>query len=135
MFTLEKIREAHSRVKSGADFPAYIQDIKKLGVLSYEHFVSDGHILYHGHSGFILAAPAKWNSVPIAPAAQKENLHQEIKIHQQGKTDYPTFCRQAAEDGVEKWVVDMQKMMCTYYGLSGEEMFAEPIPEARAYSN
>lgn len=32
MFTVEQIKTAHSKVKSGADFPAYIQDIKKLGV-------------------------------------------------------------------------------------------------------
>ncbi len=29
MFTVEQIKTAHSKVKSGADFPAYIQDIKK----------------------------------------------------------------------------------------------------------
>ncbi len=119
MFTLEKIREAHSRVRTGADFPAYIQDMKKLGVQSYEHFVADGHIIYHGYSGFILTAPSKRNSVPIAPIGQKETLQREIRIHQQGKTDYPTFCSHAAEAGVEKWIVDMQKMVCTYYDLSG----------------
>lgn len=135
MFTLEKIREAHSQVKSGADFPAYIQAIKKLGVLSYEHFVADGHITYHSNPGFVLAAPPKWIPVPIASVGQKEKLREKIIIHQQGKTDYPTFCRQAAEAGVEKWVVDMQKMMCTYYDLSGREMVAEPIPEAKAYSH
>lgn len=32
MFTIQQIKDAHSKVKSGADFPAYIQDIKKLGV-------------------------------------------------------------------------------------------------------
>lgn len=31
MFTIEQIKTAHSQVKSGADFPAYIQEIKKLG--------------------------------------------------------------------------------------------------------
>lgn len=134
MFTLEKIKEAHSQVKSGADFPAYIQDIKRLGVLSYEHFVADGHITYHGNPGFVLAAPPKWIPVPIASDGQKEKLREEIKIHQQGKSDYLTFCKKAAGLGVEKWVVDMQKMMCTYYDLSGGEMFGEPIPEAMAYS-
>ena len=28
MFTVEQITQAHSHVKSGADFPKYIQDIK-----------------------------------------------------------------------------------------------------------
>ena len=38
MFTVNQIKEAHSKVKSGADFPAYIQDIKKLGVYSRYEF-------------------------------------------------------------------------------------------------
>ena len=41
MFTLEQIKSAHSKVKSGADFPNYVQDIIKLGVIFYETHVSD----------------------------------------------------------------------------------------------
>lgn len=29
MFTITQIENAHSKVKSGADFPKYIQDLKK----------------------------------------------------------------------------------------------------------
>ena len=71
MFTLEQIKAAHSKVKTGADFPAYIQDMKKLGLASYEHYVSDGHIDYNGSSDFILSAPPKWNAVAIGPKGQK----------------------------------------------------------------
>ena len=47
MFTAEQIKAAHSKVKSGADFPSYIQEIKALGVTHYEAYVTDGHIDYH----------------------------------------------------------------------------------------
>ncbi len=43
MFTLEQIKSAHSKVKSGADFPNYIQDLINLGIKSYHTYVSDGH--------------------------------------------------------------------------------------------
>ena len=36
MFTLKQIKAAHSKVKSGADFPKYIADIKKLAVNAFE---------------------------------------------------------------------------------------------------
>ena len=39
MFTVEQIKEAHSKVKSGADFPQYIQEIKILGVTAFETWV------------------------------------------------------------------------------------------------
>ena len=59
MFTVEQIKAAHSKVKSGADFPAYIQDIKKLGVTYYETFVTDGHTDYYGANKYKTTAPAK----------------------------------------------------------------------------
>ncbi len=136
-FTLEQIREAHASVKTGADFPAYIQEMKKLGVQSYEHFVSDGHIIYLGIEDFILSAPPKWDGIAIASKAQKDKLQQEIKIHQEGLTGlFPRSAGIPAEAGVEKWLVDMQNMMCIYYDPIGNEMIAEPIPRcARAYSH
>jgi Protein of unknown function (DUF1398) len=35
MFKVEQIKAAHGKVKSGADFPSYIREIKVLGVTSY----------------------------------------------------------------------------------------------------
>lgn len=45
MFTFEQIKVAQSKVKSGADFPAYIHELKLIGLLSYTQFVSDGHTI------------------------------------------------------------------------------------------
>lgn len=128
-FTIEQIKAAHSKVKSGADFPAYVQEMRGLGISSYEHYVSDGHIRYYGKDGFRLSADAKWAPVQIAPTGSEAALKQALAIHQQGKTDYPTFCRQAAEAGVELWTVDMQEMACTYYDKAGNKMLVERIPE------
>ncbi len=38
MFQLTDIKDAHSKVKSGADFPNYVQDLIKLGVKKYETY-------------------------------------------------------------------------------------------------
>ncbi|TKK64136.1 DUF1398 domain-containing protein [Ilyomonas limi] len=128
MFTIEQIKAAHSKVKSGADFPSYVQEMKSLGVLFYEHFVSDGHIQYQGLNNFTLLADAKWASVEVAEIGYHESLRNSLLIHQQGQTDYLTFCKQAAEAGVQKWTVDMQNMTCTYYDKSDNKMLVEEIP-------
>lgn len=128
MFTIDQIREAHSKVKSGADFPRYVQEMKKLGVTSYEHFAGDGHIQYFGARGATLLADAKWAPREIAAQGDAEKLQHALTIHQQGQTDYPTFCKQAAEAGVEKWIVNMVRMACVYYDQEGFEMVAEVIP-------
>jgi len=128
MFTINQIKEAHSKVKSGSDFPKYVQEMKALGVTSYEHFVSDGHIQYYGSNHFTISGEAKWTPREIAADGDSERLKTSLAIHQQGQTDYPTFCRQAAEAGVEKWIVDMIKMKCIYYDEAGNEMVVEAIP-------
>ena len=128
MFTLDQIKAAHSQVKSGADFPKYIQDIGKLGVLEYVHFVADGHTTYYGTDGFELSGPSKWEPHEIALTGNSEKLKTDLKIHQQGTTSYPIFCEQAAAAGVEKWVVDIKQMNCVYYDRTGNALLTENIP-------
>jgi len=129
MFTVEQIKAAHSKTKSGADFPGYIRDIMKLGVAGYETFVTDGHSVYFGHGGYTKQSEAKYPALTVAAASNREEFVKELKAHQQGKTDYMTFCRGAAANGVEKWLVDMETMTCTYLDKAGNKMLVEHIPE------
>lgn len=127
MFTIEQIKSAHGKVKSGADFPAYIADLKVLGVLRYETFVTDGHTDYYGAVGQA-SSPANYDIKEIADTAKPEQFKTDLKNHQQGGSDYPTFCNQAAGNGIEKWAVDLAAMTCTYYDKSGNEVLREIIP-------
>ena len=130
MFTIEQITQAHSKVKSGADFPKYVQDLIEFGVLSYDLFVSDGHAKYFGKENRVLESAAKYSPLEIANDSDGEKFRNYLKIHQQGQTDYPTFCGQSAKTGVEKWTVDTVKMTCTYYDKAGNELLVETIPAA-----
>jgi uncharacterized protein YbcV (DUF1398 family) len=128
MFTIDQIREAHSKVKSGADFPAYVQELRKLGVISYDNHVTDGHTDYYGADNFQARGTAKYPAMKISDNSSKEKLTHALGIHQQGGTDYPTFCRQAAEAGVEKWAVHITNLTCTYYDKDETAMLVETIP-------
>lgn len=99
-----------------------------MGITVYEHFVADGHIQYHGANNFKIAAYAKWPAVEIAATGSTEKLKQALAIHQQGQTDYPTFCKQSAEAGVDKWIVDVIKMICTYFDNAENKLLVEAIP-------
>lgn len=127
MFQLKEIKVAHSKVKSGSDFPDYIQDLIKLGVKKYDTFAIDGHTLYFGENNFEIQSEAKYSNLNVADTSNTEKFKQYLKIHQQGQTDYPTFCNHSAEAGVEKWTVDMNKMTCTYYDKTGFAMLEEKI--------
>lgn len=129
MFTVDQIKTAHSKVKSGADFPAYIQEIKALGVTHYEAYVSDGHTDYHGANGHTATVPAKYDAMEIVTEVNKEVFKAELLAHQQGKTDYLTFIKMCATTGIEKWEIRMDGMTCTYFDISGNEILIEQIPQ------
>ena len=128
MFTIQQIHEAHAKVKSGADFPKYMQDIISLGVTSFETFVFDNHTNYYGKDNFQIASEGFSETLTIADESNVEQFKSDLKSHQQGNTDYMTFLYDCAKSGVEKWIVVMNKMTCSYYDKFGNEMVVEVIP-------
>lgn len=128
MFTLQQIHDAHAKVKSGADFPQYMQDSIALGVTSFETFVFDNHTNYYGKDNFKITSEGFSETLIIANESNIEQFKRDLKAHQQGKTDYMTFLNDCAKSGVEKWVVVMDTMTCSYYDKTGNEMVVEVIP-------
>lgn len=129
MFTVEQIHEASRKVKSGADFPQFVQDLKAIGVTHYDNFVADGRTRYYGATNFVLDGEPKYPSKKIHNDSSADKLKYAISIHQQGQTDYPTFCQQAAEAGVEKWITHTIEMTVTYLDKQGNKLTIEPIPQ------
>lgn len=128
MFTVAQIEQAHERVKSGADFPQYIREIKAMGVTGFETWVKDSHTEYYGAGNYRVVSKAQYADLNIAVQSQPEQFARYLKIHQQGETDYYTFCTHCAETGIEKWIVSLEAMTCTYYDTEGKEILAEQIP-------
>ncbi len=128
MFTIQQIHDAHAKVKSGADFPQYMQDIIDLGVTSFETFVFDNHTDYKGKNEFSISSEGFDNHLFIADDCRVEQFKSDLKAHQQGQTDYMTFLSDCAKSGIEKWVVLMDRMTCTYFDKKGEAVVVEKIP-------
>lgn len=128
MFTVEQINAAHDKVKSGVDFPAYIQEIRQMGVTAFQTWVSDSHTIYYGKNQYQTSSQSMYAPLTIAGTANKELFAQRLRIHQKGQTDYPTFCNDCAATGVEKWFVCLDAMTCTYYDNVGNEVMVEAIP-------
>lgn len=128
MFTIEQIKAAHSKTKTGADFPRYIKDIAELGVTSYENFVMDGNTIYYGKDNYSIQSGAKYPSLEIANTSNKSQFAIDLKSHQLGQSDFPTFCKQSAAAGIEKWISNLSKMTCAYYDKAGKELLVERIP-------
>ena len=128
MFTVEQIQAAHSKVKSGAHFPNYMQDLIKLGVVSFETFVEDSHSVYFGRDNFSTKSEGKYDNLKISDTLDKDQFVADLKLHQKGGTDYMTFCQDCAKSGIEKWTVKTDDMTCTYFDTKGNEVLVEVIP-------
>lgn len=128
MFTLDQIKQAHAQMNSGADFPKFINDIKNIGVIGYETFVTDGRTDYFGLDGFNVSSDAKYDAIVIAEETNATQFHLDLKAHQKGQTNYSTFCSDCAKSGIVKWGILMDKMTCTYYNKAGNEILVETIP-------
>lgn len=128
MFTLQQIHDAHAKVKSGADFPQYMQDIIDLGVISFETFVADNHTDYKGKNDFSISSEGFTETLNIADDCNAQQFKSDLKAHQQGQTDYMTFLSDCAKSGIEKWIVLTDRMTCTYFDKRGEAILVEKIP-------
>ncbi len=128
MFTLEQIKTVHSKVKTGADFPAYVQDLKKLGVKWYETFTTDVRSFFHGENGYMLSSPPVFPPIDVADIPSAKALKEALSKHQKGETDFATVRKQAIEAGVNKWITDINKLTCTYFDKAGNILLVEEIP-------
>jgi len=131
MFSIEEIKAAESKIETGADFPQFIKKIKEMGVVRNDVYVSNGLSVYfdsEDHS--VQASPDEYPNLVINDEASAEKLQHALQVHQKGETDYLTFCKQAADAGVEKWVTDLNEMTCTYLDSAQKELVKEAIPSA-----
>lgn len=128
MFTTENIQAAESKIKTGADFPHFIKEIKELGVKRNDVYVSNGlSIYFDDEDNALQMSPEDYPTLIVNEESSAGKLEHALKIHQKGETDYFTFCKQAADAGVEKWVTDLEEMTCTYLDTEGKELVKETI--------
>lgn len=97
-FTIEEIKAEHQKVKSGADFPAYIQAIKNRGVSHYIAYVKNGNTEYFDTENQSVHTGNKYENLSICENLNLENFKTRLKLHQQDGTDYLTFCKDCSEN-------------------------------------
>jgi len=126
MFTIEQIKAAHTKVKSGTDFPGYIRELKALGITRYEYLVPNGDTEYFG-TNHKTSSGSRYEMLTVAKQADARQFTADLKAHQQGKTDFITFCKDCAKSGIAKWIVSIDEMTCTYLDKGDNQVLTEEI--------
>lgn len=95
---------------------------------SFVTWVQNSRTEYLGENNFTTCSKVKYNELTIIGKSDKENFETRLKDHQQGRTDYLTFCKDCEQTGIEKWVVRLGEMTCIDYDKAGNEILVEQIP-------
>ena len=127
MFTIEEIQEIEQHSQGGKGFPQLAKGLAKLGVVRTDVFVINGMTTYFGEGDETVQGPPIYEDLLIEEESSILALQEALKIHQNGASDYQTFCRELAVAGVEKWVVDLTEMTISYFDMAGKELITEKI--------
>ena len=85
MFTKELIETAHNKVKSGADFPKYVKEIKNMGIKSHEVNLTDGTWIFKGVDGQVVQFKRGPENVKVSTNLLKGNLNRFFPRTKKGK--------------------------------------------------
>lgn len=127
MFTLEAINRGHEQF-TGPNFPKLIAYFKDLGMVENTVDIQSGQVTYHSKAGKILEKTGYRVMIPVSDQVNLDQFVTILRHHQAGETDFPTFCQEAAEAGVYKWVIDLEAMTCSYLDKTGQAVFEEIVP-------
>ncbi|HDC6346551.1 TPA: DUF1398 family protein [Staphylococcus aureus] len=127
-FTLSAIQQAHQQF-TGVDFPKLFKAFKDMGMTYNIVNIQDGTATYvHQSEDDIVTSSVKSNH-PVAQKSNKTIVQDVSTRHQQGQTDFETFCDEMAEAGIYKWHIDIQAGTCTYIDLQDQAVISELIPK------
>ncbi len=127
-FTLSAIQQAHQQF-TGVDFPKLFKAFKDMGMTYNIVNIQDGTATYvHQSKDDIVTSSVKSNH-PVAQKSNKTIVQDVLTRHQQGQTDFETFCDEMAEAGIYKWHIDIQAGTCTYIDLKEQAIISELIPQ------
>ena len=127
-FNLENIQQTEAKVKTGADFPALMADFKFMGISKFITFVANGNTQYFDNQENIVESPNLYDVKNIQSSVNISYFKERLKIHQNGKTDFLTFCEDCAQSGIFGWEMNVEKMTCTYFDAQQKNVLIEQIP-------
>ena len=128
MITITDIETAQSKIATAADFPQFIQDLKNMGIQQFSTIVENSQSIYWHTGGKPIVSDVKYEPLSLTYETDVDTFLVRLKLHQEGKTDYYTFCVDAANTGIEKWVMDLDQMTCTYFDHTCRAVLVENVP-------
>ncbi|TNV21331.1 DUF1398 domain-containing protein [Buttiauxella sp. B2] len=128
MLTTKQIQSFFDTIHTGKDFPYIAAKLKTIGINGYTYLVSSGDSAFYNKQDEIRFLPGRGIARNITPQADPARFSHILRTHQMGKIDFTLFSQQAADAGINLWVVDLIRMNVSYFSLNGYLLHEETIP-------
>jgi uncharacterized protein YbcV (DUF1398 family) len=127
MFTLEQVTDIHDRLGNKSTLGDYLRALRDIGVEAYDSYMADGHSEYSGADGQILVGPAFHETFAIAETCDREEFLRYMQQVEKGGVGYAEMSKALADNGVEKWTFDTDKLTITYLDKAGNVLLREKV--------
>jgi uncharacterized protein YbcV (DUF1398 family) len=124
---LSPIRRGGSAERTITLLGDYLRALRDIGVEAYDSHIADGHSEYSGADGQILVGLAFHETFAIAETCDREELLRYMQQVEKGGVDYAEMSKALADNGVEKWTFDTDKLTITYLDKAGNVLLHEKV--------
>jgi uncharacterized protein YbcV (DUF1398 family) len=121
------LQEAMER-SAGKTYPEYVQNLRSIGVASYEVTVSNHDRVFRSDEGQQLVLRGSGVDLVCALSFLEKEVKAAVLRTQQGLTGYPEFLSEIAAAGVHSYTADLAGRKVTYKGRNAEDSYEEGIP-------
>ncbi|AFJ47199.1 DUF1398 domain-containing protein [Shimwellia blattae] len=119
------------QVRSNADFPSFITELRRNDISYYIYFVATGNVKIVTTSDTYMSVKTHRGLIKINQAACSRLVRIVSRRHFSGKTTYDQYCKELAKAGVFKWVVDVNEQMRHYWSKDNQLLHSEQIIMSR----
>jgi uncharacterized protein YbcV (DUF1398 family) len=127
VFTLEQITDIHDRLGNRDNLGDYLRALRDIGVETYDSYLADGHSEYFAADRQKLVGPAFHETFAVAETCDKQQFLQYMQQVEQGGIGYVEMSKALADNGVEKWTFDTEKLTITYVDKAGKVLLGEKV--------
>ena len=109
-------------------FPYLAEALRKAGITRNVWSLPSCQSIYLTEHGSVVSQGSSLvNTTVEIPSFDRKALIEALRIDQAGQSTFPEFLKASWEAGVVSYIVDFEKRLVIYYGVSGES-YSENYP-------
>lgn len=127
MESLQILKEHLEKVRMDADFSVFINTLNDNNVAYYVYFVATGNITFVKKNEDFVPLKSSRYLLKISSAVSARKTRIAAERHFSGEATYEIYCRDLANAGVFRWIVDLSTNVRSYYSVTNELLHTESL--------